>query len=105
MNDALNARLDVVRAGDGEAVGGLRDHRVVDNQRIPAWEKGILVAVHAYPERRDQNVHAGLPGASMRRVAPAGSSWTVIVRASTAPSFRITWTCSPPSSTNVIPTV
>ena len=52
-----------------------------------------------------QNVQAGLPGASNRRVAPAGSNWTVIVRASIAPSFRITCTCSPPSSTNVIPTV
>jgi len=43
--------------------------------------------------------------ASMRRVAPAGMSWTAMVAASTVPSFRMMCTCRPPGSTNDIPCV
>ena len=41
---------------------------------------------------RAQNPQYGEPDASIRRVAPAGTSWTATVLASTVPSFRIRWT-------------
>src|SRR5262245_65111752 len=52
-----------------------------------------------------QNGHCdGRVGTSNRRVAPAGISSTVIVRASIAPSLRRTCTWSWPGSTIPIPT-
>ena len=54
----------------------------------------------------DQNVQFPGSAASIRRAASAGMSWTTIVRASTtASSFLMLCTWSPPGSTNPIPCV
>lgn len=61
----------------------------------------------AWTARRGDSQNPQWPGsgASTRRTASAGMTWTVIVLASSAASFLITCTWSPPASTKPMPTV